>query len=204
MDILNKFEKVHPYSFSREMEHMFVGEYLDGTFLFEYNPEKNFYSSVKEVNNNKLIRFGLVGNGLRTYFNALNGIFTFDKNKIEILYKTKEKEYKLTNNNVIYNDIIYFKNAYSEMRFGGVSNTGFCGYNYGYKAKVSFDDGTFFYFKPIVNIPMGQPANLKIWLVSNKDLDGEIIVRVNDLKTYNIHAPLNKNIGGELTWFIRM
>lgn len=201
---LNKFEKVHPYSFSREMDYMFVGEYLNGTFLFEYNPEKKFYSSIKELNKQNLIRFGLIGHGLRTYFNTLTGIFTFDKNKIEILYKTKDKEYKLMDNNAFYNDIIYFKNAYSEIRYGGMSNTNFCGYNYGYKTSVSFNDGTHFYFKPIINIPMGQPTNFKIWLVSNKDLDGEIIIKVNDLKAYNIHAPLNKNIGGELTWFIRL
>ena len=136
---LNKFEKVHPYSFSREMDYMFVGEYLNGTFLFEYNPEKKFYSSIKELNKQNLIRFGLIGHGLRTYFNTLTGIFTFDKNKIEILYKTKEKEYKLMDNNVCYNDIIYFKNAYSEIRYGGMSNTNFCGYNYGYKTSISFN-----------------------------------------------------------------
>ncbi|WP_125154427.1 hypothetical protein [Clostridium rectalis] len=202
--MLNKYEKVHPYSFSREMDYMFVGEYLNNTFLFEFNPEKKIYNSVKEIDKNKLIRFGLVGNGLRTYFNALTGVFTFDKNKIEVFYKTKEKEYNLMSNDTYYNDIIYFKNAYSQIRYGGMSNTNFCGYNYGYKAKVSFEDGTFFYFKPIINIPMGQPTNFKIWLVSNVDLDGEIVIKVNNLKTYNIHAPLEKNIGGELTWFIRI
>lgn len=196
----NKFNKIYPYSFTSELDFMFAGEYLNGTFLFEFNPETHECSYVKDVKKNDLIRFGVVGHGLRAYFNALNGVFSFDNDEIEIIYKTKYKEYNLTDNvNTKYNDIIYFKNAFSE-------NNGYChfvGYNFGYKNHITFDDGVSFYFKPIINIPLNQPANIQIHLVSNLSLDGEIIIKVNKLKSYNMYAPLEKNVGGDLTWLIR-
>ncbi|WP_343216136.1 hypothetical protein [Clostridium mobile] len=203
-DGLNKFEKVHPYAFSSELDFMSVGEYLDGTFLFEFNPEKKTYSRTDEVIKDKLIRFGVVGHGVRTYFNALTGVFTFDQNKIEILYRTKDRDYILMGQDVKYNDIIYFKNAYSQMNYSGKSSTNFCGYNFGYKNQILYNDGTMLYFKPILNIPVDQPANFQIRLVSNKDMDGQIIIKVNDFKEYKLNAPLDKNVGGELTWFIRV
>lgn len=203
--IENKFSKVYPYAFSNELDFMFVAEYLNGTLLFEYNPEEKYYISIKEVENrSNILHFGLVGHGVRTYYEIPTGIFYFDKNKIEILYKTKDKEYSLTNQLQLYNDIIYFKDAYSE--FNMLTHRGGCnfyGYNYGYKTKINFSDGTEFYFKPIINIPLKQPVNFKIWLVCNKNLDGEIIIKINDIKSHKIHAPLDKNIGGELTWILK-
>lgn len=201
----NKFNKVYPYAFSNELDFMFVAEYLSGTLLFEYNPEEKYYISIKEVENrNNILHFGVVGHGLRTYYEIPTGIFYFDGNKIEILYKTKDREYNLTNRLQLYNDIIYFKDAYSEFNMiTHKEGCNFYGYNYGYKTKILFDDDTEFYFKPIVNIPLEQPVNLKIWLVSNRDLDGEIVIKVNDFSKYTIHAPLDKNIGGELTWLFR-
>ncbi|MCD3340469.1 hypothetical protein G8T81_15390, partial [Clostridium botulinum C/D] len=76
------------------------------------------------------------------------------------------------------------------------------GYNLGYKTKVIKDDIEF-YFKPILNISQDQPFNFQIRLVSNKDLDGEIVIKVNNFKQYNIYAPLQKDKGGQLTWIVR-
>ncbi|MCD3340413.1 hypothetical protein G8T81_15085, partial [Clostridium botulinum C/D] len=60
--IENKLNNIYAYSFSREMDFMFAGEYLNGTLFFEYNPDKNEYISVKEIENrNTLLRFGTVG-----------------------------------------------------------------------------------------------------------------------------------------------
>lgn len=207
---LNKFSKVYPYVFTREIDYMFMAEYLDGALLFECHQDMKKGRTVKEVDKNKVIRFGLIGQGLRTYFNIANGIFIHDGNKIEMIYKTKEREYNLTNNTMLYNDLIYFKNAYTECQHSFTNNRSnasgqvFTGYNYGYKTKLTFDDGTQFYFKPILSIPLNQPTNLNIRLVSNKDLDGVIVIKINDLTKYELIAPLEKNIGGELTWFLRI
>lgn len=196
----NLFEKIYPYAFTRELDFMFAGEYCDGTFLFEFNPETHGASYISDIIKNKLLRFGMVGEGLRAYFNTFDGKFMFDGNEIEIIYKTKDKEYLLMNPNEIYNDIIYYKNAYSTV---GRADVTFCGYNLGYKKKIQFDDGTYFYFKPILHIPLDQPMNFTIGLTANKDLDGDILIRVNKFKTYNMYAPLDKNIHGELTWIIK-
>ncbi|BAE47814.1 hypothetical protein IRP62_11715 (plasmid) [Clostridium botulinum] len=203
--IENKLNNIYPYSFSREMDFMFTGEYLNGTLFFEYNPDKNEYISVKEIQDrNNLLRFGTVGHGIRIYFDIPTGSFYIDGNKIDFLYKIKDKEYTLTNNFKLYNDLIYFKNVYSDFntKTGYHGSFNIYGYNLGYETKIIKDDIEF-YFKPILNIAQNQPMNFQIRLVSNKDLDGEIVIKVNNLKQYNIYAPLQKNEGGQLTWIVR-
>ena len=203
---INKFEKVHPYAFSRELEYMFVGEYIDGKFQFEYNPNNGLYYNVKEVNRNSLIRFGVVGKGLRSYFNTIDGSFKHGDIMFKFIYKDKNKEYDLTNRlNTLYNNIIHYKDACSILAYGGEARTSFVGYHYGYETNINYADGTVFYFKPLINFTEGKKEYLTMEMKSNRDIDrGQLIIRSSKGLDYITNSPLKTDIVNKFTWQIEI
>ena len=76
-------------------------------------------------------------------------------------------------------------------------------YNLGYKSNFNQNNITF-YFKPILHIPLNQPAYFTIWLVSSENLDGRIIIKKNNIKCAEYECPLEARRGGELTWIVEM
>lgn len=202
---INKFEKVHPYAFSKELIYMFVGEYINGKFQFEFNPNINKYFSVKEVNTNELIRFGVVGEGRRSYFNITNGVFTHNKLDLHFIYKIGDIEYDLTNStNVCYNDIIYFKEAVSVMSVQGMpSRTNFLGYNYGYKTQLQYQNGVRINFQPIMHCAYRENPRMDIRLVANVDApDGKLVIRTSRGLDYITPAPLQASKHRIFNWTV--
>lgn len=202
--MIKNIENIKRYSTSTDIDFMFIAEYLNGTLFYEYNSLLNQYYSIKELNKNKLIHFGTIGNGLLTYFDVATGSFYFDGHKIEMYYKTNNEIINLTNQMILYNDIIYYKDAYSSFNTKTKKlqdNCIFCGYNLGYKIQFNYKNYKI-NFKPIISIQDGQPIHFKIWLVSNQDINGRLTIVVDDVKKYEYETPLNSNVGGEFSWII--
>ncbi|MGG1263864.1 hypothetical protein [Brevibacillus laterosporus] len=190
---------------------IWLGEYVDGTYLAEFDlitkEENSFYS----IQKNKLIRFGLIGHGLKLFFEA-DGIFKLTGRMIEVIYSTPEKDYPLTGNiRTDYNDIITFKDAVSSglanfspqslVEGGALSNT-IRKYSFGYKTILDID-GVKFNFKALCKIPFDSPVYMNFRLVADRELDGKIQIKVGGVVVNEFHSPLKPNKGGELNWLVQ-
>jgi hypothetical protein len=189
---------------------MFFANYYDGTFLSEFdlandNREGNFNS----IQKNKLIRFGLIGNGMYLHFES-DGVFKLLGQSFEIFYKEDDKEYYLTGRQEMYNDIIYYKDAevFASFHNGQIVNVengngSINQYNFGYKASFQVEDINF-NFKAICKMPFGQPVMLNLRLVSNKDMNGILVIKKSGKIVAEIEAPLESGIGGEINWQVEL
>ncbi|GMX64368.1 hypothetical protein Elgi_36370 [Paenibacillus elgii] len=191
-----------------ESQHfIWMASYLDGTFLSEFSydsqKENSFYSIEKE----KLIRFGLIGYGMNFYYEVFGGTFKLVGQMVEVFYKTDDKEYYLTGQQQMYNDIIQYKDAEAiidpQIPSGNMDST-ITQYNFGYKQNLQIDDVNF-NFKPICHIPYGgRPIYLSLKISADKDLNGRLCIRKNGLTVEEFDAPLQANVAGILNWELTM
>lgn len=197
----SNFNTVKPISTMPDMEFMYIIEYINGSIETEHDSNNGKINNFSMIQRNQLLRMGIIGHGNKMYYDVPTGIFHYADRQVEILYKDGDTVYNLTNQMILYNDPIYFQEAYSDFNAisGKVSSSVIYAYDFGYKTKLNIN-GVNFSFKPIMNIPCNQPLNMKIRLVADKDLNGQLIIKVNNMKTYAYDAPLKANIAGELTW----
>lgn len=187
-----------------EQDFVWLAEYIDGTHLCEYDlitkKDNHFY----DIQKSKLLRFGLIGHGIKLYFETYGGIFKVAGQMVEVLYKIGNKEYYLTGQQNMYNDIISYKHAESIINLLNVSGnakSNITQYNFGYKTSINIE-GINFSFKAICMVPFNQPAYMNFWLVADKELDGSLIIKKNGRVVEEIKAPLVNDIGGEVNWII--
>lgn len=185
---------------------IWMASYSDGTFLSEFNfdsqTENNFYS----IDKDSLIRFGLVGYGLNLYYEVFGGVFKIAGRVIEVYYQTNDKKYPLTGHQLMYNDVIQYKNADAYFDVLGQNNDippQISQYNFGYKQNLNVNEVNFNY-KAICSLPYGKPAFMTIRLVSDKDLDGKLVIRKDYNKLFEFDAPMEANVGYELNWEVNM
>src|SRR5690606_16861723 len=127
---------------------------------------------------------------------------------LNISYKANDREYQLTGSNSqgLYSDIITFKDAYSDADIKNPNqqySSRIHQYNFGFKKKLTFSDGTVFNFQALVCIPYNKPAYVELKIVSNKDLDGEIYMKVAGRTIERIEAPLDTKLAGVCQWAIK-
>jgi len=200
---LNKIESVNPYSFVNR-DFYWVSEYLDGTLYPEYDFQTFMRNDFECIDRTKLIRFGYVGCGYHFYFDAPTGIFHIAKNLYSFSYLVGDDEYNLSCADLIYNDIISYKSMYSDANFSDqVSASSVSEYHFGYKTLIKHDDFTV-HLKVIMHIPLGSPAYFTFHLVSNKTLNGKLVIRKNHIRLAEFDAPLEENTGGELAWNVEI
>lgn len=197
---------IRPYS-PVEQDFIWIGEYVDGTFITEFNMQTKKENSFYKIKRDKLIRFGLIGHGMRLFYEVPGGEFKLDGYQFEFLFKTKDgKEYNLSNHPKMYSDIISYKDAESLLHLHaqeGQPTGGIYQYNFGYKERLEFKDETEIHFKAITHIPFNHPVYISFKLVSNTDLDGEFIIKKNGNFYDKFDAKISKEIGGELNWVVK-
>jgi hypothetical protein len=195
---------INPYSFV-EQDYIWIGEYIDGTHLSEYNiltkEREDFYSLRRDM----LLRFGLIGHGMKLYYEVGGGFFKLNGQFYEFIYKVGDKEYYLTGQSVLYNDVITYKDAEAWGNFRrreGNFPSRIMAYNFGYKVKLNID-GVNFSFKAICSIPFQERVNFQFMLVADKELDGKFVIKKNGSEIDAFHAPLKQGVGGKLKWTVR-
>lgn len=190
-----------------EQDFIWVAEYINGDQFFEYDPKTKKSNDFYHIQRDKLLYFGLIGHGLKLFFNVCGGTFNLQGSEIDFVYKTKDKCYNLTKNTTeFYRDIIQYKDASSTLDFKqlGKGKAGdILQYNFGYKHKLKIDN-VVFNFKAIVHIPFDKPIYMKYRLVANKTLDGHFIILRNGREIKSIHAPLKAGVAGETSWIVRV
>ncbi|WP_028588867.1 hypothetical protein [Paenibacillus massiliensis] len=198
------FQIVHPCS-PVEQEFIWHAEYNDQTSLSEYDfvtKEENLF---KSIDANKLIRFGLIGQGQRLYYEVNSGIFKIIGKMYEFSYVTANCTYSLTGQQIKYNDHITFKSAemfVDPVVLKTVIDPVITDYSFGYKVSLLLD-GVEINFKALCVISYDNPMYLNLRLVSSKSLDGELVIKRNGMTIDKIKAPLNKKIAGETNWIIQ-
>ncbi|MCM3274317.1 hypothetical protein [Paenibacillus elgii] len=190
----------------KTQDFIWIAAYMDGTFLSEFSYDSQNENSFYAIKKDQLIRFGLVGYGMNLYYEVLGGTFKLAGQMVEVIYKTNEKEYYLTGQQKMYNDIIQYKDAEATINAlvsSGTSNSVITQYNFGYKQNLQIDDVNF-NFKAICHIPYGKPIYLSLKISADKDLNGRLCVRKNGLITEEFDAPLQANVAGILNWELTM
>lgn len=187
-----------------KQDFVWLGEYFDGTHSAEFDlltgQENSFYT----IDRNKLLRFGLIGHGLKLFFEH-DGVFNLGGIGIEVIYKVGNKEYYLTGQpGGNYADVITFKDAESSVDLTGsrgLTDTVITQYSFGYKANLKVD-GIDFKFKALCKVPFGAPMYMNFWLVANKNMNGKIVIKRNNRVVQEIDSPLKKSKGGEVNYLL--
>lgn len=189
-------------------DYIWLAEFYDGTQLseFDLNTKKpcNFY----DIDKDRLIRFGLLGNGSQAYFDVGNGIFNINGHRIMMSYITDSQEYPLTGRTFLYNDIIAYKEANTDATLSPRNdvirqfNSKITSFNVGYKKKMELE-GVNINFYNVLTLPLDEPAYMQIKISADKDLKGKLVIRVNGLISEEIKAPLIANMTGIINWIIK-
>lgn len=201
------FETTNAVSPASYQDFAWLAEYLDGSSLCEFNPitkEKNDYYMI----NRKFVKkFGLIGHGVKMFFETETGLFSLNNLQLLLSYKVNDKDYPLTGyGNGDYTDIITYKDAYTDANIINPSHqfvSHIHQYNFGFKKKLSFADGSEFALQIVCCIPYNSNAYLEIKIVPNQDLDGELYIKKIGKIAETIHAPLKSDHAGICEWIIK-
>lgn len=190
--------------------YVWIADYYDGTYLSEFDLQTQQSNSFYKINKEKLVSFGLIGQGSHVYHNVANGVFHINADRYSISYVCEEQEYPLTGRTFLYSDIIQFKNVSSDVNMSGHSGNGSSGafhntiecFNFGYKKMMNLNDVQI-NFQCVCSLPLKETAFLQIKITSDQDLSGQLVIRKNGFVIDQIVAPLKANHAGIINWDIR-
>jgi len=169
------------------------------------------------VERETLERFGIQltddkNNGREVYYSVETGEFILSETeRIGILLEIFEDEIEeqintrkviekinLTNNSQIkYNDCIAFQNSYMDINNPKVKHPVLRGYSFGYKTQLEYNNYRF-NIQPLLVLNMGEKLMFSIKLLSNKKLQGRIIITLNgELYSHSDIFELEENISSK-------
>jgi len=188
-------------------KYIWIADYYDGTNLTEYDLQTKKPNDFYSIDRDKLISFGIVGQGSQLYYNVANGVFHINQDRFAISYIADDEEFPLTGRAFLYNDHIQFKNGSSEATMRNVDKEGKfknsidC-FNFGYKKTMTLNDVNINY-QCICSLPDRDIPYLQIKITSDQDLNGQLIIRKNGIILDRIAAPLKTNHSGLINWELR-
>lgn len=198
-----------------DVKMIWVAEYKDGSCLFQRDLNKNTKNSFYTIQKEELRKFGLIGMGYNCYFDTFGGNYYINDRKINIRIITEDNIHFLTEQNLIYNDIITFIDASAPIDFSAAidqeseeniskfTDSRIDAYNVGYKTKIT-SYGYNFNLQTLVKFPETDTPFMNIYLNTNKDLKGNLIVMVDNSLSLNTEIELKANHGGELNWTLAL
>lgn len=185
---------------------IWMAEYSDGSYLSEYDFTTKLPNNFYTIERSRVIRFGLLGQGMHLYYESFGGTLKLKGQMYQLVYKVGDEEYHLTGQPIMYSDLISYKDAESTARMTASPEGRFTDrivqFNFGYKQQLTIKDVNF-QVKLLCRIPYDKPAYLTIRLVTDRDLDGKLLIKRNGFTCDEFHAPLAEGVGGELNWIIK-
>lgn len=178
-------------------------EYLDGTFLTEFDLETNNKNDFYSIQQNKITRFGLFGCGMKLYYN-IDGSFILNGQRIEIEYHTDDQIYYLTSTSSSKDCITYKRKQIDFHPNPQYQFDELISIDFGYKTLLNYN-GTQFYFQPIVTIPMNQDngrVEIEIKMTPNKDLNGQLVFKNKGKIIDQADCPLVRNHNTIINWIV--
>lgn len=180
--------------------------------LAEYDLKTGKPNNFKDIEKDKLVRFGLIGNNRKMWYEVTGGTFHIAGRNIGIAYETEDgKRYVLAGNGALnMNDPISFKQGYIDINVNSKSPKGtvhneqtrISAYYYGYKSQFEID-GVKFSFKPIVALPLSKPAYIEVSLMADKDLDGKLVFVRNGEDFECFKGMLQAGKTAKINWLIK-
>ena len=182
---------------------IWLAEYANGSYLSEFDLKTHKSNNFYAIDKSQIIKFGLIGQNMSFYYDVFGGSFFINGEKIDFIYKVENKIYRLTNQNLMYNDIITFKDAYSDLnpKQREKNKSNIVQYNVGYKVNLSFEDCSF-HFKVILEIPYNKAVSMEIRIVGEQDMNGDILVLKNNQIHNALSMPIEKGVGKEINWIV--
>ncbi|TPG68722.1 hypothetical protein EEL31_09410 [Brevibacillus laterosporus] len=190
-----------PYSPVPQREFIWLAEYADGNHLSEFDFETKQENSFYSLDKNSIVRFGLIGHGHKLYYETFGGHLKLGNGQIDLVYKVENKEYPLTGHNEFYQDLITFKRAEAEINLlnsSGELSPVITEYVFGYKHKLKFKDISF-HIKVLIGLSEKSPT-LTLRLVSNRDIQGSLGIKLNGIVVSELMANLTKETSQEINW----
>lgn len=173
-----------------KQDFMWLAEYEDATFLSEFDLETKESNDFNSINKEMLERYGLIGRGMKFYYEKSSGIFKLVGQMIEVSLKTTNYEFFLTG---------YMQNS-EPIYFNKLSDSGeIIEYNFGYKTKLEINGFTVD-FKVICSIPFGKTISLSFDATTNMDTDGMVRIRKNGIIIEEGYKVLNAQVKENYTW----
>lgn len=211
---MNTFSEVSAISPVPAQPFIWMAEYFSGG-LTEFDLDNGKENAFKDIEKEKLVRFGLIGNNKKMWYECQGGTFHIAGRNISVAFETKDgKRYGLAGNGgEQMRDIITYKRACAELpvkasiksasqRKSGILESKIDAYYYGYKTQMSVD-GVKFNFKPIVALPMGKAAYMEVSIMSDTDLDGRIVFIKNGQDIEAFEGKLEKDRPVRINWLIK-
>ena len=207
------FSQIDAYSPVDSQKFVWLAEYFDNTGLSEIDYDTKKENKFKDIDKEKLIYFGLVGNGNKLKFSSGNGLFNLNGKTYNVTFKDIETdtEYVLSGNSICdASDIISFKKAHADMRTKRsnatkiyTAQTVIDAFYFGYKNQITFKDGFKISYKPIVCIPINERPHIEISISGSDNKSGELIIKKNNTVIDTIKTSIIKNVTMKLNWFIK-
>lgn len=180
-----------------------VADYFDGTYLTEIDllthKENKFYS----INQANTIRFGLFGQNMRFFYEAMDGSFFLNGKRLEIMFHEKNGQIHNLTNNPNQKDIITYKEAHTDFsNRQGLQRTSTTSINFGYKT-IYIKDDLILNFQPVVSLPFNKTSFIEIKLTSNKSLDGDLVFYCKGKEVERFNISLAQGMSGQINWTIK-
>lgn len=180
-------------------------EYFDGTYLTEFDLSTNKKNDFYSIQQEKLLRFGLYGAGMKMFYNQ-DGSFNLAGQHIEIEYHTKERVYPLTINFETKDCITY---KYKEKDFDRnftVQDDRLVSIDFGYKTLLNYD-GIQFFFQPVVRAMLPTKTEngrvqIEVKMTSNQDMNGQIVFKNKGVIINQGNCPLIINKSTTVDWVV--
>lgn len=144
------------------------------------------------IDKNNMKNFGIKFHDKHVYYDTYTGAFNLLKDKLSFSIKINDIEYDIDEYRGRYNDAICYKNFYSDIN-NGCADSSLRGYSFGYKTKITMDEYEF-YFQPIIIMNLDDALKVEFKIVSNKDTDIQLLIKINNRCIDKIDASLCKNI----------
>lgn len=175
-------------------------DYLDGTYLSEYNERTGIKNDFYEINKDNIARFGLFGCGSKYFYEDSDGSFNLKGKRVEIFYEADGKQYRVGFNQ---KDPITYKSAYADYNnIQGPQRSKIESIHFGYKTRIEDGDTKLFY-QSIVALPTYTSVFIEVKVSANKDLDGELVFKVKGKEIERYKAPLKAGIAGQINWTVK-
>src|SRR5690625_356635 len=114
-----------------------VADYFNGESLTEYDLVTHKPNSFYSIRQNETLRFGLIGNGMKLYFETTDGHFHLKDRRVDIEYINDDGTVFYLTNNPNKKDFITYKQAYTDLdRNTIIQHTNIESINFGYKTRI--------------------------------------------------------------------
>lgn len=209
---VSSLQNVYLETFSRHKDQEVLGYPLiwlavnrDETILKEIESKdekilerRSFY----DIQQNNVRVFGIYGNGYNFYFDKANGNLYINNTMYSVSYQVDGLEFNLSDN-INHKDLIAYKEGHTNRDEDRVEQEVILdGVSVGYKTKYRMIDN-WVDVQFIMNASLSGASSLEVKITSEKDLDGKLSFKRENVTVEEFEAPIQAHHSGIMNWEIK-